>query len=160
VARVVALLDAWAAALALPPGERAQWRRAGWLHDAFRDADEALLRTWTGPGDEPRALLHGPAAAARAAEEGEADTAVLGAVRWHTTGAPDWGRVGHALYAADFLEPGREFAREERAALAREFPVRPQAVLLAVVELKLAHHRRKGRPDHPLTMAFLAELTR
>jgi 2-amino-4-hydroxy-6-hydroxymethyldihydropteridine diphosphokinase len=159
VGRVVALLEAWAEALSLPASEAARWRQAGWLHDAFRDADEATLRTWAGPSPEPRALLHGPAAAARAAHEGETDLAVLEAARWHTTGAPRWGQVGHALYAADFLEPGREFAREERADLAREYPAHPRDVLLAVVELKLAHHRRKGRPDHPLTLAFLAELT-
>jgi HD superfamily phosphohydrolase YqeK len=83
VARVVALLERWADALELDRHERSRWLRAGWLHDALRDAPEAELRRWAPTVEGPRAFLHGPAAAARAALEGEADADVLSAVPHH-----------------------------------------------------------------------------
>lgn len=159
VRRVVALLDQWAAALSLPATDARRWATAGWLHDALRDADEAQLRHWSAMPADPIALLHGPAAAARAAHEGEDDAEVLAAVRWHTTGAPTWGAIGDALYAADFLEPGRDFAQAERATLAAAYPADPRGVLREVVTLRMAHHRRKGRTDHPLTLRFLESLS-
>ena len=35
------------------------------------------------------------------------DDEILQAVRWHTTGHPDMGRLGQVLYIADYIEPGR-----------------------------------------------------
>jgi len=54
-------------------------------------------------------LLHSLAAAHRLKEECsyERDDVWL-AVRWHTTGHPSMGKLGYALYVADFLEPHRE----------------------------------------------------
>ena len=91
IERVVALLDRWADAMRIAAGERERWRRAGWLHDALRDA----------PLGDP--FAHGPAAADRAAAEGERDRGVLDAVRHHTIGSADWDDVGRMLYLADFL---------------------------------------------------------
>ena len=39
-------------------------------------------------------ILHGPAAAARLAREGETRADVLEAIRWHTLGSAHWGRTG------------------------------------------------------------------
>jgi HD superfamily phosphohydrolase YqeK len=158
VARVVALLDAWAVAAAIAVEERERWLRAGWLHDALRDAPEAALRATLPASDDPLPLLHGPAAAVRAAAEGETDHDVLEAVRWHTVGHAQWGRTGRALYAADFLEPGRPFAQAERAALAAAFPTDPQRVLVEVVTMRAAHQQGRGRRDHPMSAAFRAAL--
>jgi 2-amino-4-hydroxy-6-hydroxymethyldihydropteridine diphosphokinase len=155
VARVVALLARWADALGLDPHERDRWTRAGWLHDALRDAPEHELRHWAVGVSGPRAILHGPAAAARAALEGEADDDVLSAVRWHTLGWAGWGEVGKALYAADFLEPGRPFDREARAVLAERFPLERDAVLAEVIERRIVWHEAKGRETRPETRAFL-----
>ena len=44
IARVTALLDQWARALASTPDERQAWHDVGVLHDALRDADEEELR--------------------------------------------------------------------------------------------------------------------
>ena len=117
IARVAELLREWSAALGLSEAERIRWTAAGWLHDALRDASESLLRPIVGDAfaDFPPPLLHGPAAAARLA--GEADEAILTAVRYHTTGHPALDRMGRALYLADFLEPGRDFSVEWRASL-------------------------------------------
>jgi 2-amino-4-hydroxy-6-hydroxymethyldihydropteridine diphosphokinase len=122
IERVVALLDRWAAALQLPDDEASRWRAAGTLHDALRDAPEEMLRALTGEGAVPAELLHGPAAAIRAEQDGERRQDVLDAVRYHTIGAPHWERTGRALYLADFLEPGRKFLVSERAELADRVP--------------------------------------
>lgn len=36
------------------------------------------------------------------------DNEVLQAVRWHTTGHPDMGKLGQILFIADYIEPGRK----------------------------------------------------
>jgi len=159
VSRVVTVLQQWATAMKLPDEETLRWRKAGWLHDALRDADEASLRRWSGDASSPLALLHGPAAANLAADRGEGDPAVLDAVRWHTVGSPRWDAVGGSLFAADFLEPGRSFALEGREDLTRRYPEDPRRVLREIVQLRLAHQRRKGRADHPMTVAFLESLS-
>src|SRR3712207_8721147 len=63
----------------------------------------------------PYTTLFRSAAAARLVAAGESRQDVLEAVRHHTVGCAAWGRVGRALYMADFLEPGREFGRGDRA---------------------------------------------
>src|SRR5690606_8966546 len=76
-----------------------------------RDADRARLRAWVGGGDPegPGGVLHGPAAAARLAEEGVTDEPLLTAVAWHTLGHPDLDLRGRCLYIADYIEPGRTY---------------------------------------------------
>jgi 2-amino-4-hydroxy-6-hydroxymethyldihydropteridine diphosphokinase len=155
VARVVALLEHWATVLRLGTQERARWLRAGWLHDAMRDAPMEELDRWAPDVDGPRAFRHGPAAAARAEHDGEREADVLSAVRWHTIGWPGWGDTGKALYAADFLEPGRPFDRQERAALAERFPDDRDAVLAEVIVRRMAYHSRKGREPRPETIELL-----
>lgn len=138
IRRVAGLMEQWAAARGLDAGERARWLRAAWLHDALRDAPEAELRALAPEAGGPVELLHGPAAAARAAATGETDPGVLSAVRWHSLGSAQWDAAGRALYCADFLEPGRSFDPEGRAALAARFAEDPDAVLRAVAGRRLA----------------------
>jgi 2-amino-4-hydroxy-6-hydroxymethyldihydropteridine diphosphokinase len=144
VERVVALLRTWAVTLKLPEEEARRWLRAGWLHDALRDAPEAEMRRWAPDIEGPVELRHGPAAAARAELEGESDPDVLSAARWHSVGWEGWGWTGRALYCADFLEPGRSFDRTERAALAAAFPDRPDDVLRDVVVRRLGYADTQG----------------
>lgn len=149
IERVVDLLDRWAGSMALDATAAARWRRAGWLHDALRDAPAAVLRRWAGHSGQPVDLLHGPAAAACAAANGEHDDGVLAAVRWHTVGSAGWDDVGRALYCADFLEPGRPFEVERRALLAGRFPGEPEQVFLEVARWRVQHHAAKGYPLTP-----------
>ena len=118
IARVVALLERWAGEMSVPADEASRWRSAGVLHDALRDAPEPMLRALTGDGARPVEVLHGPAAAVRAEQDGERRQEVLEAVRFHTVGSTTWARTGKALYLADFLEPGRHFLVSERAYIA------------------------------------------
>lgn len=154
IARVTALLACWAEAMELAPGEAAAWREAGRLHDALRDAPESELRRLAAGFDGPAEMLHGPAAAAVLEQDGTARADVLDAVRWHTVGSPSWDRVGRALYMADFLEPGRSFARADRAFLAALVPTRFDDVFRQVVRMRLEWALREGHGIFPETAAL------
>ena len=152
--RVAELVAAWAETMGVPDNERHRWLRAVWLHDALRDAPAEDLERWTSSTPGPVSLRHGPAAAARAKADGEVDRGVLDAVRYHSVGLPEWDMVGRALYAADFLEPGREFDREGRAELARRFPHDAKGVLCEVARRRLAHAVASGWPLPEPTVRF------
>jgi 2-amino-4-hydroxy-6-hydroxymethyldihydropteridine diphosphokinase len=144
VERVAALATSWAEAMRVADSERRRWLKAVWLHDALRDADPPELVRWAGQGEVVTELLHGPAAANRAAAEGETDQGVLDAVRYHSVGSPSWDLVGRVLYCADFLEPGRRFEQAERAALAGRFPNEPEAVFHEVVARRIVRLIQEG----------------
>lgn len=144
IQRVAELVAEWADRMGTPDSELYRWFKAVWLHDALRDADEAELTKWAPSAKGPVELRHGPAAAARAKGEGETDRGVLDAVRFHSVGLAEWDMVGRVLYCADFLEPGRSFDGEERAALAGRFPDEPQAVVLDVARRRLLYTIRTG----------------
>ena len=152
--RVAALLGDWAAALGLPEEERTRWLAAGWLHDALREAPPDELRPLV--PEEFRALpgklLHGPAAAERLA--GEADAELLDAVRYHTLGSPRFGRLGRALYLADFLEPERRFEPEWTASLRARMPGEMDEVMREVVRARVRHVNESGSTLHPETRAL------
>ena len=154
IERVTALLDRWAVELKLPPDEAQGWHDVGVWHDALRDADESELREWAREPAWPVNVLHGPAVARRLAAEGESRQDVLEAIRWHTLGNPAWGRTGRALFMADFLEPGRPFARAEREFLARTLPRDFDGVFRQVVQLRLEWTLREGKPVFPETAAL------
>jgi HD superfamily phosphohydrolase YqeK len=142
VERVAGLLGEWANAMRVAPAERDRWLRAAWLHDALRDAPLKDL------------MAHGPAAAERAAQDGERDRGVLEAVRYHTIGYAGWDDVGRMLYLADFLDPGRDFERDGRRALAARVPVESDAVLREVARRRIEWVLRSGWPLLPETVAF------
>lgn len=152
IERVTALLGEWAEGLSLDERERAAWRDAGRWHDALRDAPEARLREWSGDEASPVALLHGPAAANRLASDGEEREELLAAIRWHTTGSPLWGRLGKALFMADYLEPGRRFDRDQRAFLARQVRTDFDGVFREVLRNRLEWSLREGKRLLPGTV--------
>lgn len=155
IGRVTALLDAWARALALPPAEAIAWHDAGLYHDALRDASEIELRSVAGevPGYTTD-MLHGPAAATRMASDGEARQELLDAVRYHTVGSSDWGRLGRALYMADYLEPGRKFSHGDRAYLAAQVPHDFDATFRQVLRARLEWSLREGNRLFPEAVAL------
>lgn len=154
IGRVVALVEQWADALALPVPERQAWHDAALWHDAMRDAPEATLRALLGDDVTDASLLHGPAAAAQLAVHGERRADVLEAVRWHTTGSPSWASTGRALYMADFLEPGRAFAQRDRAYLARHVPRDFDGTFRQVVRWRLEWALADGKALSPSTVAL------
>lgn len=128
--------------------ERRRWLRAVWLHDALRDARL------------PRGASHAVAAAERAAREGESDSGVLDAIRYHSVGYAGWDDVGRMLYLADNLEPGRRARRKERAKLAKRVPRERDDVLREVVGWEMEERLRDGRPIDPLTTGFWNSLAK
>jgi HD superfamily phosphohydrolase YqeK len=142
IERVAKLLGAWADAMRVAPAERDRWLRAAWLHDALRDAPLKDL------------MAHGPAAADRAAQDGERDRGVLDAVRYHTIGYAGWDDVGRMLYLADFLEPGRDLDPDGRRALAARVPAERDAVLREVARRRMEWVLRSGWPLPPATVDF------
>jgi 2-amino-4-hydroxy-6-hydroxymethyldihydropteridine diphosphokinase len=154
IERVAALAMQWAEAMAVGDGERQRWLRAIWLHDALRDASDEELARLAPSTPGPPELRHGPASAARAKAEGETDRSVLDAVRYHSLGLAEWDMVGRALYCADYLEPGREFARDRRAELAKRYPSDPVGVLRAVAADRVTYLVASGFPILEPTVRF------
>lgn len=154
ITRVTALLDRWSVALHLTDAERQVWHDAGRYHDALRDAPLDELRLAVPDLSLPDSVLHGPAAARRLTEEGESRDELLEAIRWHTLGNPDWGRVGRALFMADYLEPGRPFAQADRAFLASHVPLDFDGVFRQVVRTRIEWTLREGKTIFPETAAL------
>jgi 2-amino-4-hydroxy-6-hydroxymethyldihydropteridine diphosphokinase len=154
IARVTALLDRWARELALGPDEARAWHDVGRWHDALRDADHDTLRALAGDQQRPVETLHGPAAATRLGHDGERRESVLAAIRWHTVGHAGWDRTGQALYMADFLEPGRQFARTDRAFLADHLVHDFNGVFRQVVRMRIEWNVREGKALFPETVAL------
>lgn len=141
MARVVKLLDSWAATGGVSAVERLRWLAAGWLHDALRDAAEHELRPWLADSttDWPPQLLHGPAVAGRLRSDGVRDEELLTAVAYHTVGHEAFAKLGKMLYAADFLEPGRRLRPRWRAALRRRMPGELPAVTEEILAARLVN---------------------
>ncbi|MDQ6736258.1 MAG: hypothetical protein M3Z30_00990 [Gemmatimonadota bacterium] len=154
IQRVTALLNAWAAAMRLPPAEARSFVEAGVLHDALRDAPEKELRRITGDDRSPAGLLHGPAAAIMMEADGETRSDLLDAVRYHTVGNENWGILGRALFMADFLEPGRKFMKQDRYFLSLQVPTSFDPVFRQVVRMRLEWTVREGNQIFPQTVAL------
>jgi HD superfamily phosphohydrolase YqeK len=158
ITRVVTLLMRWADELEVRDDERQTWQDAGLLHDALRDAPESELRRLSGDLVREEELLHGPAVANLLASQGNTNTSLLDAIRFHTVGSPRWDRAGRALYMADFLEPGRGFAKRDRAFLAYQVPHDFDGVFRQVLRARLEHALREGFTLFPETVGLWNEV--
>ena len=98
-------------------------------------------------------MLHGPVGAETVSrEDGIEDTDILAAVRWHTTGHPELGPLGKAVFLADKLDPRK----------ADSYPYQPELRRMAEDDLDVAlleflcresQGRLKRRePVHPLSL--------
>ena len=189
MARVAALLEAWARDLDLGKRDVLRWHAAGHLHDALRDASPAELErllerpaararvpvevVGSGAGGAPprpnpldpdtlRSLppnaWHGPAAAILLQREGVDDPELLHAISWHTLGSAGFGVLGKALYAADYLEPGRRWRQAWREELRSRTPGELEAVLIEIVTHRIDYLILAGRPVHPRIAGFQESL--
>jgi HD superfamily phosphohydrolase YqeK len=59
-----------------------------------------------------------------------------------------------ALYAADFLEPGRSLREEWRAELRGRAARELEAVVKEILSARIGYLIGKGRPLHPETVGF------
>ena len=99
-------------------------------------------------------MLHGPAAAELLQKDGLTDGEMLSAIAFHSIGSPGLKSLGRALYAADFLEPGRGFSREWRAQLREQMPNRLDDVLVEIIRARLNHQLERGSKISEHTIAF------
>jgi 2-amino-4-hydroxy-6-hydroxymethyldihydropteridine diphosphokinase len=103
-------------------------------------------------------MLHGPAAAERLRRDGVQDEEVLAAVASHTTGGAGLPTLAKALYAADYLEPGRDYAAELHGRLRSRMPDDLVAVVRDVAGERMMRALESRRPIHPDTLALWNEL--
>jgi predicted HD superfamily hydrolase involved in NAD metabolism len=164
-ARVVALAERFARRHG---ADLAVTLRAAQGHDLLRAvADAELLRMAEARGieilpverDQP-VLLHGPLGALELAERFRLhDPRVLDAVRYHTTGHPEYGLEAWAMFVADKVEPKK---LEAWPALGRLLDLADRSLeeaALAYLELSAERARAEGWAVHPLadrTRAALA----
>lgn len=158
IIRVTMLLSDWADAMGLRAAERQAWLDAGRFHDALRDAPVEELRELAGLSMAEVELLHGPAVATKLERDGETRRNLLEAIRYHSIGWKDWDRVGRALYMADYLEPGRTFDLERRAALSTRVPLDFDAAFRDVVRARMAYAREQGYTEYPESVELLASV--
>jgi len=144
IARVMTLLQDWAAARGVSAAESERWQRAALLHDALRDADEEVLRRYPPLPAWPLKTWHGPAAATAAAADGERDQGVLDAVRYHSFGYASWDDAGRMLYLADYVEPARTYERAALDGFVARLPAEPATVLREVASMRLAWRIKNG----------------
>lgn len=97
------------------------------------------------------ALLHAIIGVKLAEEQfGVADTGVLEAIRWHTTGHPSMGPIAQVLYVADFAEPTRT---HEGVDVVRELAyTQLSRAVHHVASYKIQHLLEKKVMIHPNTL--------
>ena len=151
---VAALVSAWANEMGVSVDERRRWHKAVVLHDALKDAPEILLEELVPEWWNIPSLRHGPAAALLAERDGETDTGVLDAVRYHSVGYAGWELVGKVLFLADYLEKGRDFHTERHSDFISRVPKEMDATLRAVTAERLAGVLAYNFPLLPETVEF------
>ncbi len=134
----------------------------GLLHDVCREWSDEQLYDFIDSHHvelEPEELsqpqlLHGPVAAALLREEGY-DDSLATAVRWHTLGSVDMGRMGLVLFVSDYLEPLRTHISDaERGELLNQKTL--DDVALAILLKQDRYFRDLGRENAHATMALEA----
>lgn len=98
-------------------------------------------------------LLHAKTGAMVAERQFGADSDVVDAIRWHTTGRADMTLLEKVIYMADYIEPNRDFEGVE-ALRALAYENLDRAMLLGF-EMSLEDIRAQGNEAHENTTAAL-----
>jgi predicted HD superfamily hydrolase involved in NAD metabolism len=139
---------------------------AGMTHDLARELAVAemllLARTDGAPvsdWEETHPLvLHGRAAAAVLTKHtGYAEPETLQAIRDHITGRPSMGLISKIVFAADFLEPTRDFVSPEFRR--RTLGLSLDEMVLAVLDRKIHFVRAQSGEISVDSLALRTELT-
>jgi len=128
---------------------------AGIWHDYAREWDaSAILKILKGtdlvtPGiDELNnpGLLHGAAAAIELNKlVPNISKDVILAVRWHTAGSTEMGRLGYALFISDFIEEGRKhISNEEKMAIEKTTSL--EEMVYKILSINFHYLNEQGRP--------------
>ncbi len=136
-------------------------RISAWLHDSAKEESKADFKQLVESGkiqiDEetlqtPK-LWHGYHAAYWGQERfGIDNIGLLDAVRFHPTGDTGLNDYGHALFVADYCEPGRGLPHtEEIVEIAKKDLV---TAALSVIERKIEYIQGKGKNPHSRSVAY------
>ncbi len=125
---------------------------AAGLHDCAKylgkDADE--LKGFEFPENVPPPVLHQYSGAYVAQHTfGIKDTAILNAIRYHSSGRENMSPLEKLIYLSDLLEEGRHFEGVE--ALRKLFYKDIDLCLLTALEHQLNYLKSTGKPVYPLT---------
>lgn len=82
------------------------------------------------------------------------DDELIHAIRFHTLGSAEFGNLGFALYAADFLEPGRKMKENWRSKRRKRAPTELKAVVTEILAARIGYLLERRRPLHPRTTDF------
>jgi predicted HD superfamily hydrolase involved in NAD metabolism len=103
-------------------------------------------------------LLHGRAAASILAKDtGYSDPETLQAIRDHVTGRASMGTLSKIVFAADFLEPTRDFISPEFRR--RTLSLSLDEMVFAVLERKIHYVKAEGHEIAPDAKALYQELS-
>jgi len=160
--RVADLMRHWAESRDIRPFKVQRWTAVGYLHDALRNEKPSRLRRVVPPRfkEVPGAILHGPAVAEKLRHLGVEDEKLLLAIQYHTIGSRHLTTIGRALYAADFLEPGRSGKKKWRAGLRERVPGELDDVVLEILQYRIEKQIERLRPVRPETMGMWNAMTR
>lgn len=128
-------------------------RICGIYHDAYRyDADDTTVAFLEANGiklfDEEKeniVLLHGPLAAFHMRADVGEDTPdeFIKAVRHHTLGSKNMGRLGATIYIADYLEPGRKHLNDDDRSYLLE-PDSLEEIIIRIMDMQNDYFKREG----------------
>lgn len=138
----------------------------GLYHDLAREWESGALLDFVAEHDlavseEEMAhpvLLHAPVGAA-ILEQAGMDRSQVVAVRHHTLGSSEMGRLGFALFCADYIEPNRTHLDDaDRALLLEEETI--EALCVKVIEREWQWREARGKTIARASRAFFHYLTR
>jgi len=138
---------------------------AGIGHDMCKDMDAALLvelaskdgRPFSALETKKPSLLHGRAAAVKMHDDfGIDDKEILQAVAYHTFGGVDLCPLAKILYAADKIEPGRDYVTD--GYLKKLFAMDLDSLVYTVLKESIDYLREKGKSVAPESLLFLDSL--
>ncbi len=134
-------------------------RLAGLLHDYAKGLKEDYMRElveksdWEIDSDEldlPQ-LLHAPAGAYLVKREFKLEERdILEAIRYHTIGSPEMGKLAQIIFIADLIEPGRDFPGIE--SIRKEVDNGITAALIKTCDYLLEYNIDNRRIIHPNTL--------
>lgn len=136
-------------------------RQAGLLHDYAKNLSlselfnisEIIIDKWKIDQEElaiPH-LLHAPVAAYLAETKlGVSDYEVLEAIRFHTIGSAEMGKLAQIIFIADFIEPGRNF--KEADIIRKELEKGIDRAIILICNYSIKYNIDKQRIIHPNTL--------
>jgi len=137
-------------------------RQAALLHDFAKDLSigelhniaDLIIDEWLIDEEELaiHQVLHAPVSAYLAKHEiGIADYEVLEAIRFHTIGSPDMGKIAQLIFLADFIEPNRDFHAAEVAR--KEYNKNGlESAIIMICDYNIKYNIDRRKQVHPNTI--------